>query len=150
MSETLANADIVRRMKDYFTRQMAWFEQLHEALAEFDEPVDLERLDGLLEADSARARKSKALEEEFSALKSEWDRAESIPESAVDEVRAIAGRAEKLAGELQEAFDKAAQSTGAGVEALQERLGELKAKGQWLGKYRAEPPEKAGLLDRRA
>lgn len=150
MSETLADADIVRRMKDYFARQMAWFEQLHDALAKLEGPVDPERLDGLLEADSARARKSKALEEEFSALKSEWDRAEAIPESAVNEVREIAGRAEKLASELQVAFDKAAQCTGAGVEALRERLGELKTKGQWLGKYRAEPPENAGLIDRQA
>ena len=150
MSDTLANADIVRRMKDYFARQVSWFEELHDALAEYEEPVDHERLDGLIEADGARARKTKAFEEEFSALKGEWDRAESIPESAADEVRAIALHAEVLAKELQEAFDKAARSTSAGAKALRERLGELKAKGHSLGKYRAEPPEDAGLIDRQA
>lgn len=150
MSGSLANADIVRRMKDYFGRQVAWFEELRDALAAFEGPVELEGLDGLLEEDGVRARKSKAFEEEFSALKREWDRAESIPESAVDEMRAIAGRAEKLAGDLEEAFEKAAQSTGAGAEALRERLAELKTKGQSLGKYRAEPSENAGLIDRRA
>lgn len=150
MSKALAHADIVRRMKDYFARQMAWFEQMHDAFAEFDGEIDPDHLDRLLEADSARARISKELEEEFTVLKSEWDRTDSIPESAADEVRAIARQAEERAEELQQAVDQAARKTGKGVDELHERLGALRKGRQLLAKYRWPGTDDAGLMDHQA
>ena len=150
MSKALAHADIVRRMKDYFARQMAWFEQMHDAFAEFDGEIDPDHLDRLLEADSARARISKELEEEFAVLKSEWDRTDSIPESAADEVRAIARQAEERAEELQQAVDQAARKTGKGVDELHERLGALRKGRQLLAKYRWPGTDDAGLMDHQA
>ena len=150
MSKALAHADIVRRMKDYFARQMAWFEQMHDAFGEFDGEIDPDHLDRLLEADSTRARISKELEEEFAVLKSEWDRTDSIPESAADEVRAIARLAEERAEELQQAVDQAARKTGKGVDELHERLGALRKGRQLLAKYRWPGTDDAGLMDHQA
>lgn len=150
MNKTLAHDDIVRRMKDYFERQTAWFEQMHVSLSELEGEFDVERLDGLMEADSARARISKELEEEFLVLKGEWDRTESIPERAAEEVRAIALEAEKLAADLQRALDRAAQETGKGAQKLRDRLGTLRQGRLQLGKYRPSGPNEAGYVDRQA
>lgn len=150
MTKALAHAGIVRRMKDYFARQMAWFEQMQDALAELDEEIDPDRLDGLVEADSARAQTSKELEEEFTVLKSEWDRTDSIPESAAEEVRAIARQAETQAEELQEALERTARRTGKGADKLHERLGALRKGRQQLAKYRQPGASDAGLIDHQA
>lgn len=150
MNKALAHDNIVRRMKDYFERQMAWFEEMHKGLAELGEEIDVDQIDRLMEADSARARTSKELEEEFLVLKSEWDRCESIPEPAVEEVRAIALGAEKLAAGLQEALDRAAQETGKGAQKLHERLGALRQGRRWLGKYRDSSSNEAGFVDHQA
>ncbi len=136
MTKALAHSGIVRRMKDYFARQMAWFEQMKDALAEIDDEIDPDDLDGLVDADSARARTSKELEEEFTVLKSEWDRTDSIPESAAGEVRDIARQAEARAQELQKAIEGAARKTGKKADKLQERLGALRQGRQQLAKYR--------------
>ena len=150
MNKALAHDDIVRRMKDYFGRQMAWFGQMHEGLSELEGELDEEQLDGLMEADSSRARISKELEEEFLVLKGEWDRTESIPEQAVEEVRAIALEAEKLAVDLQQALDRAAQETGKGAQKLRDRLGALRQGRQRLGNYRAFGADEAGFVDHQA
>lgn len=150
MNKALAHADIARRMKDYFARQMGWFEQMHAALAELDGEIDPDCLDGLVEADSARARISKELEEEFTVLRSEWDRTDSISESAADEVRAIARQAEAQAEELQKALDRAAQKTGKGADKLHERLGALRRGRQQLAKYRRPGASDAGFIDHQA
>ena len=134
MNNALAHDSIVRRMKDYFERQMAWFEEMGKGLAELGGEIDVDQLDRLMEADNARARTSKELEEEFLVLKSEWDRCESIPRPTVEEVRAIALEAEKRAALLQEALDRAAQETGKGAQNLHERLGALRQGRRWLGK----------------
>ena len=150
MSKALAHADIVRRMKDYFARQMGWFEQLHVALAEFDGDIDPDHLDGLVEADSERARISKELEEEFTVLKSEWDRTDSIPESAAGEVRAIARQAEARAEELQQTIEQAARKTGKGADKLHERIGALRRGRQQLARYRRPGAGVAGFMDHQA
>ena len=150
MNKALANDSIVRRMKDYFERQMAWFDQMRSGLAELGGEIDVDQLDRLMEADSARARTSKELEEEFLVLKSEWDRCESISERAVEEVRAIALEAETLAAELQEALDRAAQETGKGAEKLRERLGVLRQGRRQLGKYRPSGSNDSGFVDHQA
>ena len=150
MNKALAHDDIVRRMKDYFERQTAWFVQMHEGLAELEGEIDAEQLDGLMDADSSRARISKELEEEFLVLKGEWDRTESIPEQAAEEVRAIASEAEKRAADLQRALDRAAQETGKGAQNLRDRLGTLRQGRLQLGKYRPAGPNEAGFVDRQA
>ncbi len=150
MSKALAHDSIVRRMKDYFERQMAWFEEMYKGLTELGGEIDVDQLDRLMEADSARARTSKELEEEFSVLKSEWDRCESISESALAEVRSIALEAEKLAGELQEALDRAARETGRGAQKVRERLGVLRQGRRKLGKYRRSGANDAGFVDHQA
>ncbi len=150
MNKALSHDSIVRRMKDYFERQMAWFEQMQKGLAELDGEIDVDQLDRLMEADSARARSSKELEEEFAALKNEWDRSESIPERAVEEVRAIALEAETLAAELHEAIDRAAQDTGKGAQKLRERLGVLGQGRRQLRNYGHSISNDAGFVDHQA
>lgn len=150
MTKALAYDDIVRRMKDYFERQTAWFDRMHESLSELEGEIDVEQLDRLMEADSSRARISKELEQEFLVLKGEWDRTDSIPERAVEEVRAIALEAEKLAADLQQALDRAAQETGKEAQKLRDRLGTLRQGRQQLGNYRASGPNEAGFVDRQA
>lgn len=150
MNKELAHDSIVRRMKDYFERQTAWFEEMHRGLAELGGEIDVDQIDRLMEADSVRARTSKEFEEEFLVLKSEWDRCESIPEPAVEEVRAIALGVETLAAELQEALDGAARETGKGAQKLRERLGSLRQGRRWLGKYRDSGSNEAGFVDHQA
>ncbi len=150
MNKALSHDSIVRRMKDYFERQMAWFEQMQKGLAELDGEIDVDQLDRLMEADSARARSSKELEEEFAALKNEWDRSESIPERAVEEVRAIASEAETLAAELHEALERAAQDTGKGAQKLRERLGVLGQGRRQLRNYGRSISNDAGFVDHQA
>ena len=109
MNRQLASAGIVARMKDYFERQLAWFEVMRDEIAEVETGIDPDQIEHLLETDSARVQSSKDLEREFLALKSEWDRTDAIPDREVEDVKVLAREAERLANELQQSIERAAE-----------------------------------------
>lgn len=150
MSETLGHAGIVRRLEDYFGRQIAFFERIRVEIEEIASGADLGQLDRLLDDDALRAREGKNLEDEFRALKNEWDNTESIPDADAESVRGLADRAAELAVEIQRSLDLAVQRNSGLAETLRERMGELRHGREWLAKYRQTSPTDGGLIDHRA
>ena len=150
MNRQLASAGIVARMKDYFERQLAWFEVMRDEIAEVETGIDPDQIEHLLETDSARVQSSKDLEREFLALKSEWDRTDAIPDREVEDVKVLAREAERLANELQQSIERAAEQAGTDAATLRDRIGELRQGRDWLGKYRPDASPDAGILDQRA
>lgn len=150
MSESLGHAGIVLRIEDYFGRQIAFFERMRVELEEIASGADLGQLDRLLDDDALRARDGKNLEDEFRALKNEWDNTASIPDAAAESVRGLADRAAELAVEVQSSLEVAVQRNGGLAETLRERMGELRHGREWLGKYRQTGSTDGGLIDHRA
>lgn len=144
----MANA-IAARMKDYFERQIAWSGEALRALHELD-PAHEDGLAAFVEGDGERAVALHALEQEFAALKNEWDRDATIGERERAEVRAVADEAARVSTELQRALEDAARRCQDAGESAQTELGRLRRGRQNARKFASDDESHGYFVDREA
>lgn len=150
MSERPVDTDIVVRMKDFFERQIAWFETVKDDLARLGESADPDESDRLVFDDNERAKKSRALEEEFRVLKKEWDASRPADGAGTEAVRSLAHRAEELGLALQESIDDAAKELLARSIEVREEIEKLQQGKSSVSKYRAPKMNDTNYMDRKA
>lgn len=143
------DAQLPKRMKNFFSRQIAWYEQVLAELQGIEDDLKQADLTALTEHESQRAKSREQLEREFRALHREWEAAEAIPEQGCQEVQALADRAESLARRLAEAYDEAAQLAHVNRATASEYLRDLRKGRELLSHYRAGDAPKAEFLDKK-
>jgi len=143
-------ANIAARMEDCFSRQIAWLERLLAELncgdLDLDDPALRE-----LEANSRdHAKATQSLACEFEVLAAEWRAAECISDAARDRMGALARRAEALANELKDAYDKADAAIQTRLAALKESWDTLQRGRDMLRKYSPGGDQQASFVDKKA
>ena len=141
---------IAERMKDYFNRQIAWFEEMSVDFSRIDETLDGPELAQLVEEQLGQQRKTQSLAEEFKGLKREWDDCDTCSEEDRKAIRELAQRADALSVELQERIASAMNVTEAHKTAISETMGQIRQGKGFLGKFRASGPDEPGYLDQKA
>jgi Skp family chaperone for outer membrane proteins len=139
-------SEVHERAREYFTRQIAWFEGVLEESAQFEPAIASGELDALETLQRRFDSEAAALQEELSALSAEWNRAE-VSDAAREEIGAMARRAESLSQEVQARFDAAAGLSREAGEKLSAAFGEMTRGKRAMGKYRVEGD--ARFVDRR-
>lgn len=145
----MAGSHIQARLKDYFERQIAWFEKTLE---------DLENLENLFEADEAHAiallregqvKDGKSLNDEFFSLLHEWESSEGSEGNKDGALAELAGCAERLSLDVQERIREGARISQARSADLTEAFGEIRRGRTMLARYRPLDPKEPRGLDRK-
>jgi len=142
--------DIAYRMRDYFVRQIVWFEQMVDQLVSLRQhPLNPEAIEMVAENERVRMRRTQELEEEFEVLKKEWDSTPSISESDRIEIKRLAARAEELTTELMQHYDALAKEANAAHADLRNRLNELGRGRGMLHSYKIDASPAPNYLDKK-
>lgn len=148
--------DIPGRMKDYFERQIGWFEKMLEDLATLEEDLDASMPDDasvpqeVVQRQEAHEKGMRALEDEFISLLHEWEVTESIGESARKEVRALAREAEALSNKLQSVMGRGAELAAERMASLEVAFGQIRQGKTMVEGYRTGGAADASYVDRKA
>ncbi len=147
--------DIAGRMKDYFGRQIRWFEKMLEDLATLEKDLDASEppddvQQQVVQRQEVHEKGMHALEDEFRSLLHEWEGTESIAESDREEVRALAQQAEALSSKLQTVMDRGTELAAERMASMEDAFGKIR-KGKTMVKgYRAEGATDPSYVDRKA
>jgi ABC-type transporter Mla subunit MlaD len=146
-----ARDTVAERVKDYFTRQIAWFESL---LAELDAALAAAAADpelrNLAQTHAAHVEATARFEDEFRSLVAAWRTATDVSQAQRDEIRLLARRAEALAARLGEAYQRAMKLVDTRAERVRETLHELARGHDLLRKYHQGHSPDAWFIDKRA
>lgn len=137
---------IAPRMRDYFLRQIDFFERLLETAPD-SSAGSAEAAQVRLAADTARMRE---LEEEFAALQSDYRRAADITDEESAELRALARRAGSLAEQIALRNDDCLSHIAEQIDAVRVEWDQLRRGRRDIGRYRVDHPEDLGFIDRKA
>lgn len=148
--------NIVVRMRNFLVRQIGWSETLRNELFEIagfmnaSEELEESRLLSIVEKSERSSKQSRVLQEEFHALKREWDNSESITPAERAEIRSMGEKAQSLSRELAGLYTQ--NSTDALREASTQRgeMTEMKRLSKSLHKYRTDDDSELSFLDRKA
>ena len=137
------------RVKDYFRRQIASFEEILANLECLDE--DLHRPDAAqrIELRLRHDRRTAALEREFEALAREWRQAADLPKADRADIRALAQTAQALAENVCAAYQRGIELTTTRSAAVKGALGDLRRGRDALERYRTTRFDVA-FFDKRA
>lgn len=138
----MPDANLVRRMKDFFERQRACCAAIGAELQTLPADVELETLERLAEEHRAQRAQTDVLAEEFAALQAEWDAA-GMSSAEAEEVRGAA----RLAAEATERLAELNMKWKAWAD---ERLSGLGADLTGLQRNREATHKYGVVLDRRA
>lgn len=150
MTRTHSPDHIAERMKDYFIRQIAWFEKMSIDFSPVDEELSETELVQLAEEQRAQQRKTESLADEFKGLKREWDDSDTCSEEDRKAIRQLAQRADALSVQLQEKIALAVNVTETQKNSISETMGEIRQGKGFLGKFRVSGPDEPGYLDQKA
>lgn len=137
-------------MKDYFERQIGWFEKMLDDLASLEEDLDASVAQEVVQQQEVHEKGTRALEEEFRSLLHEWEGTESIGESERTEVRAFARQAEALSNKLQSVMVRGSELAGERMASLEEAFRQIRHGKTMVERYRAEGPADPSYVDRKA
>lgn len=143
-------SDIGTRMRHYFARQIAWSETTLEALEGIDAIEDEEAAGAFLKGDGERARDLESLEQEFAALKKEWEAASDVPEAEREAVSELARRAEALSEEVRTQMTEAVQELTRRAESDQREVDALRRGRRDARKFAGGDESSGGFVDRQA
>lgn len=146
----MSSAELVRRAKSYFTRQAAWFERTRGELAGVKHCLDPEGLEKLAAQQARQAEEFARFEKEFKVLADEWTQAKDVAQADREAVRTLARRAEVLATELFNEFERARGAVDERMVVLRKSWNALQRGRDMLKKYRAYDDPQRGLIDRDA
>ena len=144
-----AGQNIAGRMADYFGRQVALYEEMLEDFQTLSERLQAEDLGPLATKQRDFSTRSAQLEEELSLLLREWRQATDIREADRKRVRALAGKARRLAGQLEAYSRDASERTRVRQDEVRSALEGLRRGQQMLTKYRIDD-DPAGYMDTKA
>lgn len=142
--------DIAARMKDYFGRQIAWFDELLAESEELEAELDENALEAFSQRQQTHARATKDLEDEFWALLNEWDNTTDIADIDRESIRDLARQAEEKSRALQTRFDKGATQAGRLADSLKETSNRLQRGKTVLDKFRSQGADGPNFVDRNA
>ena len=145
----MPDPQLTQRMRDYFNRQIAWFNQTLEELQQLEEAVDGSELEAYVARQRAHGQTTAALAQEFELLQREWACAANLSEEERIEVNALAAEAEKLSAVMSERFDAAAAAVDARLREVRDAIDELNRGRGAMRKYGGDDPD-AGYFDREA
>lgn len=147
------------RMKEYFTRQIEWFERLLADGEQLFSPqscvspadiADLSRLNAALEQERARTAEMIQFEREVRLLATEWQAAGNISPQDRAAVAELAEHAEALARRVVQSNNEVLREAGARLEVLRCAWGEVRQGREALDKYRGFVSPEAGFIDKKA
>lgn len=142
--------DIASRMKDYFERQIGWFESMLGDLATLEADLEGANPDKLAEQQKRHERGTRSLEEEFRSLLHEWESTDTVKDAQRQELRRLARQAEGLSGKLQAKMDCGAELAAQRMASLSEAFGQIRQGKTLVGKYRADRAIDPSYVDRKA
>lgn len=150
MNKRNASAAIEQRMREYFNRQIAWFDSMLDEVA--TNAADMERgeIDKVIKQHHARDKELADFSDEFWVLKSEWDLAENIAHQAREEIGALARKADGMLVNMQQNLDKGGVIAAALAQGVEGDLGKLRSGRQVLDRYRPGLSDIADFVDRKA
>lgn len=154
MSSTPSHT-IVGRMRDCLERQIDWYQELIGELTQASQllattEVSDEEAAKLEENMSAFARKSMELQDEFRALKNEWDGAENIPNSEREDVKALSARVQALSTELANLYTQNSELAQKSALSSRAELSTMQRLSTSMLKYRTDGGDSTSFLDKKA
>jgi hypothetical protein len=135
----MAHADhIAGRMSDYFSRQIALYDEMLAAYATLPTDLHAEDLEALTERQAAFTHRSDQLKEEFRLLMRDWLETDSVSDVEREHVRGLARHAEALARRLEGFSHDAANQAGGRLSEVKRELDALRCGHRTLNKYRGD------------
>ena len=144
------SGQLVQRMKDYFARQIDWFEQMLVDLDTIEDDLNDPDLERLTRQGRGHAVQTTALEKEFRALQQEWEALTGITETERAEVRTLAQRAGALAHRLCAIHDRATGLARRRADQLEASLNEIQRGRELLRTYGGDRSTAPAFVDRSA
>lgn len=141
--------DIAQRIQRYFARQIAWLEIQRADLSALPDVLEGPVLEGVVLRQAQRERESAEFLREQQGLLREWQAA-TVSAAEQAEVRVMAARAEALAEELRDAYDRAVKHLDAAADSPRKSLDTVKRGRRMLDSYRPEDSGSSDFLNRRA
>lgn len=146
---------IAPRMRDCLERQLAWFKSVKGELSNISDILNSaelseEQLDKLLDRLNGTGQDSLVLEQEFVALKHEWDDAESISPEDREEIHGLRTEAQALSAELSTLYTQNSVLATQHAELKQKELGTTQRQRASLHKYRSDDDDSMSSFDRKA
>lgn len=147
----MSEPTLPHRMEDYFSRQIAWMQELLADFDTLDAELDAEDFKSMVTRQKESARKTSDLEQEFRALWKEWEsKISTVPESEQAPVRELAQRAEALSLRLAELSEQAAARVDQELTTVRSALLEVRRSRENLRKYAQQFSPPPGFMDKRA
>ena len=136
-------------MKDYFERQIAWFEKTIEELEDLENRFGPEQSHEMAVLRAGQAREGQNLNDEFFSLLHQWESSEGDEENKDGALAELAGQAERLSLDVQERLDEGARISQARSEELTQAFSEMRRGRTMLERYRPVDPKEPRGLDRK-
>ena len=146
----MAARTLADRVRDHFREQNAWLEQALADLNRLESGLEDPDLDALASVQAAHAAATQRFQEQSQALADAWRKDANITASDCAEVRALAKRAEALAEQLSEAYDRAAQRMRERAGKVKEALDGASRGRDLLRKFYQRPVMDSWFIDRKA
>ncbi len=146
----MADRRLVVRTKDYFTRQIAWFERMLADIETLEQDLEDLELQKLSEQQARHTEGTAGLEREFGELTREWETATGIAQEDREAIHKLAQRAEVLAMQLCASHESAQQMTDRRIDALKDAWNALRRGRGFLQKYRLPESPEGNFIDRKA
>lgn len=145
----MSESRIGLRMKDHFGRYVAWLEEVLGELETVGAGLGGDALD-VLEAMELRHRKgSVTLEDEFWALKAEWDDTAEVPEADEAGVKELARRVSALCDDVKRVREEVSVEIGHRLEVVRSSIDEV-ARGRAMVQKYGGQGEEGSMVDRKA
>ncbi len=141
--------NIADRMKDYFIRQIACYEETIAAYHTLSSSGGTQDVAAALSRHSALAGRAKALEMELRALLPEWNSSKEVTAAERTEIQELAQRTEVMARRLKEQNDASLQQVYKHMERIREDLGRIRRGRNTARRYR-QSDDHASFVDRKA
>jgi len=142
---------LAERMKDYFTRQIAWLEFLIAGFDTLEADLQAEQLNALAERQAADAAKTRDLEEEFMALWKEWQaQYQTVPGDERVAVKEMATQAEELSLRLGELSEQAERRVEDEMKRVKGAILSARKNRENLNRYGSDTLPAPGFMDKKA
>jgi len=139
------------RVRDFLTRQNAWFETVLAELKRIQSGEDDAELLPLIESHSVLLEERARYEGEFTELAAEWRRvSEGLPAKTRAEIRALAQRGEALIEEIRAEYERAIGALGDQARSVKGVIEALTKERNLLRRYAPGQSGDALFIDRKA
>ena len=145
-----SDASLAQRVKDFLTRQVAWFEKVLSELETLEQDLDEPELETLASQTARHAEGMARFEQELGELTREWEAASDVTESDRAEIGALAKRAEALVERLNAAHERAMGLIGERTNSVKQGLMEARRGRDLLRRYHTGDQTEAAFIDKKA